>query len=274
MQACHKLAAPKSPPLFNRWATRDKLPVFVTDDTARPQTSGRYNPASAIFFFLLQVLVNEAFGCNGPVGNPETRPRAKVILMLPCRKMLGSKEDAQFWWPYDAVSLARPKRHRFVGKAPSALVLVSVLVSASQFAFPIGCGHHKKKESLRRLEAEINSPGANVRVRRSEKSEDCVCRRFWMVQKEIFNNLYWLRSYRRMQVGTLIGFFVLSLLWVSGLTVHILDVWDHLHFCCHETWMSSLTTRGIDVQMQMQMPMPMQRRFPAPVGILDVWRAS
>lgn len=31
-------AAPKFPPPC-RWATRDKLPVFVTDDTARPQTS-------------------------------------------------------------------------------------------------------------------------------------------------------------------------------------------------------------------------------------------
>jgi hypothetical protein len=85
------LAAPKSPPLLSRWTTRDKLPVFVTDDTARPQTSGgRYNPA------FIQALVDEPFGCDGPVGNQETRPRAKMLLMLPCRKILGPKQDAQF----------------------------------------------------------------------------------------------------------------------------------------------------------------------------------
>lgn len=94
--------------LVTNWQHRNLLPCSIVGPHA---TSYRFSSPTTrldrklvvdttqrlpFFFFLLQVLVNEAFGCNGPVGNPETRPRAKVILMLPCRKMLGSKEDAQF----------------------------------------------------------------------------------------------------------------------------------------------------------------------------------
>jgi hypothetical protein len=49
----------------------------------------------------------------------------------------------------------------------------------------------------------------------------------------IFSTLYWLRSYRRMQVGALIG--SSSCHCFGFLALHTLNVRDHLDFSCHET---------------------------------------